>query len=476
MQKGSLYSHIESKADLLWEVAREGAEAFHAALDAVPEDGPVVERIRAALRAPPARRRRAARRRHRLRPGVALPRGRAPRGVRRRAAPLRGALPRRSSARAASSASCAPISTTAPPRCSRSRRELGLHVAAARRATPTSSPTASRRCCSTACAATRRADAAAASRAHRHPRCVHAVLIVNPFATRVTDAAARGGRARARAASRELDGRQTEHRAARDRARRGACRDGCEAIFVFSGDGGFNEALNGLEADVPIGFLPGGGTSVLPRALGLPRDPVAAAASVAEAIEQGRTRRITRRPRQRAPLRLQRGLGLDAEAVRRVDELGRRADGKRPGDLAFALAVVRTLAAAARSRRAGARGEGPRPRGVRRSSRTASRTRTRSGSPLPIAPEARLRARPRRRRAGPHPAPRRSLRTAYAVLRGHARERDVLYAHDVDRIEIVCDQPMPLQVDGEDLGDVESAVFEAERGRRPGPRPERLPR
>jgi AcrR family transcriptional regulator len=51
MQKGSLYSHIDSKADLLWEVAREGAAAFHAGLDGVAEDGPVVERIRAALRA-----------------------------------------------------------------------------------------------------------------------------------------------------------------------------------------------------------------------------------------------------------------------------------------------------------------------------------------------------------------------------------------------------------------------------------------
>src|SRR5881409_3039903 len=51
VHKGSLYHHIESKADLLWEVAREGAAAFHAGLDGVPEDGPVVERIRAALRA-----------------------------------------------------------------------------------------------------------------------------------------------------------------------------------------------------------------------------------------------------------------------------------------------------------------------------------------------------------------------------------------------------------------------------------------
>jgi len=54
VQKGSLYAHIESKADLLWEVAREGGAAFHAALDSVPEEGPVVERIRAALDELPA--------------------------------------------------------------------------------------------------------------------------------------------------------------------------------------------------------------------------------------------------------------------------------------------------------------------------------------------------------------------------------------------------------------------------------------
>jgi AcrR family transcriptional regulator len=51
VQKGSLYAHIESKADLLWAVAREGAEAFHAALDGVPEGASPVERIRLALRA-----------------------------------------------------------------------------------------------------------------------------------------------------------------------------------------------------------------------------------------------------------------------------------------------------------------------------------------------------------------------------------------------------------------------------------------
>src|SRR4051812_49323505 len=51
VQKGSLYSHIESKQDLLYEIVRDGVRAFTEALDAVPEDLPAVEKIRLALRA-----------------------------------------------------------------------------------------------------------------------------------------------------------------------------------------------------------------------------------------------------------------------------------------------------------------------------------------------------------------------------------------------------------------------------------------
>ena len=46
VQKPSLYHHIAAKEDLLWEVAWEGANAFHAALDAVPAAAPPAERIR----------------------------------------------------------------------------------------------------------------------------------------------------------------------------------------------------------------------------------------------------------------------------------------------------------------------------------------------------------------------------------------------------------------------------------------------
>ena len=66
-----------------------------------------------------------------------------------------------------------------------------------------------------------------------------------------------------------------------------------DAILVFSGDGTYNEALNGADGEVPFGFLPGGGTSVLPRALGVPRDPVDAARAAGAAIAASRLRRIS---------------------------------------------------------------------------------------------------------------------------------------------------------------------------------------
>ena len=50
VQKATLYAYIESKHDLLYETMREGADAFHGALDANPERLPAVEKIQLALR------------------------------------------------------------------------------------------------------------------------------------------------------------------------------------------------------------------------------------------------------------------------------------------------------------------------------------------------------------------------------------------------------------------------------------------
>ena len=51
VQKGSLYAHIASKQDLLYETMRDGATAFHGALDEIPDTLRATEKIRLALRA-----------------------------------------------------------------------------------------------------------------------------------------------------------------------------------------------------------------------------------------------------------------------------------------------------------------------------------------------------------------------------------------------------------------------------------------
>jgi diacylglycerol kinase family enzyme len=289
---------------------------------------------------------------------------------------------------------------------------------------------------------------------------VKATLVVNPFATRVTEERlAEVQDELARVA--ELSVVRTEHPRHATELVTDACDGGADAVVVFSGDGGFNEALNGLERDVPVGFLPGGGASVLSRGLGLPIDPVEAARAVAGALEQGRTRRISVGRVNGRRFAFSAGVGLDAEAVRRVDALGRRADGKRPGDLAFAVAIVAALAAQ--------RGHVEPQLEISGLGRAAlafvangSPYTYAKGVPLPIAPEASFELgldlvapiRIRRRTI---------VGTAVRILTGRVRSGPYLYGHDLDRVEISCDEPMPLHADGEDLGDVEHVLFEAER-------------
>jgi AcrR family transcriptional regulator len=51
VQKATVYSYITSKEDLLYQTMREGAAAFHAGLDAIPDDLRPLEKIRLAIRA-----------------------------------------------------------------------------------------------------------------------------------------------------------------------------------------------------------------------------------------------------------------------------------------------------------------------------------------------------------------------------------------------------------------------------------------
>src|SRR5512142_310027 len=69
--------------------------------------------------------------------------------------------------------------------------------------------------------------------------------------------------------------------------------DGYEAVFVLGGDGTANEVVNGVGDRLPIGVLPAGGTSVLPRALGLPGKLEEATDRLCKALEERSIRSIT---------------------------------------------------------------------------------------------------------------------------------------------------------------------------------------
>jgi diacylglycerol kinase family enzyme len=232
-----------------------------------------------------------------------------------------------------------------------------------------------------------------------------------------------------------------------------------ERIYVFAGDGGYNEVVNGLDRDIPLGLIPGGSTSVLPRALGIPRDPREAARSLAHST---RERSITLGRVNGRRFTFSAGLGLDAELVRRVDALGRDA-GKRAGDVAFARQLV-GIFAERRGRFEPAMevvGVGPVAFALVANGNPYSYV---GRIPLRIAPQASFEGgldlvAPRELRARLLP------QVAWWALAGRGQDRSarVLYVHDADELQVVASGPVPLQVDGEDLGDVTEAVFEAER-------------
>jgi diacylglycerol kinase family enzyme len=288
---------------------------------------------------------------------------------------------------------------------------------------------------------------------------VRVALIVNPFASQVDDERLAVVESELRAAA-EVATVRTERRGHATELAREATGD---AIVVFSGDGGYNEVLNGVDGRVPVGFVPGGGTSVLPRALGLDRDPAAAAGAIAAALAAGRTRRISLGRVNGRRFAFGSGIGLDAELVRRVDALGRSSFGRRPGDLRFTLEALRLVAGRRGTFRPALEIEG-RGRAAFVFVANCDPYTYAGRMPLHVAPEARFElgldlVAPVDVRPSGLP---RLVRYAWT---GHGQESDdqIVYAHDADRIEIRCDRPMPLQVDGEDLGDVTQAVYEAER-------------
>jgi diacylglycerol kinase family enzyme len=286
-----------------------------------------------------------------------------------------------------------------------------------------------------------------------------ALLVSNPVASRVTPRVEHDVMAALRPFA-EVELVHTERPLhAAELARTGAD-DGFEAVIVMAGDGTVNEVVNGVGARVPLGVLPCGGTSVLARAIGLSRDPTAAAGQIGEALVAGRERHLRLGVLNGRRFTFAAGVGLDADVVRRVDARG-RAYGRRPGDLYFALQVGRLVA----------RGD---YRRARATLTVAGRT-ERVGfliaanlhpwsyvGPRPLLAAPLARADTALDLLAPHALRRRDVpRLArYLLVTGaHAHRADarIVYLHDVAEAVLTCDEPLPGEVDGDDIGDLTRA-------------------
>jgi diacylglycerol kinase family enzyme len=145
------------------------------------------------------------------------------------------------------------------------------------------------------------------------------LIIVNPYATTVSDRlknlvvyALRG--------SYQVKAVETESRDHATALCREAARERYDVVVAFGGDGTVNEAANGLVgSDTPLSCLPGGRTNVYCRMLGIPIDVVDATEHLLRLGDDWRPRPVDIGRVNERYFLFSAGVGLDASVVERVD-------------------------------------------------------------------------------------------------------------------------------------------------------------
>jgi diacylglycerol kinase family enzyme len=145
------------------------------------------------------------------------------------------------------------------------------------------------------------------------------LVIVNPYATTVSDRlknlvvyALRG--------SYQVAAVDTEARGHATELCRAAAREGYDVVVAFGGDGTVNEAANGLAgSETALSCLPGGRTNVYCRMLGIPIDVVDATEHLLRLADDWRPRRVDLGHAGERHFLFSAGVGLDASVVERVD-------------------------------------------------------------------------------------------------------------------------------------------------------------
>ncbi|HEX9889464.1 MAG TPA: diacylglycerol kinase family protein [Nitriliruptorales bacterium] len=148
---------------------------------------------------------------------------------------------------------------------------------------------------------------------------MRALLVFNPNATTTTDHV-RDVVTSALASQVELDVQATKQRGHAIHLAAGAVHEGVDAVFALGGDGTANEVIQGLAGtQVAMAHIPGGGTNVFARTLGLPNDTVAATSVLLDRLRTGQRRRISLGRAGGRYFAFQAGFGFDAAVVRLVE-------------------------------------------------------------------------------------------------------------------------------------------------------------
>jgi diacylglycerol kinase family enzyme len=145
------------------------------------------------------------------------------------------------------------------------------------------------------------------------------LIIVNPYATTVSDRLrhlvvyALQGRYQVDAVDTEARGHATE-------LCREAAHEGYDVVVAFGGDGTVNEAANGLVGSpTPLTCLPGGSANVFGKILGIPGELVDATEHLLRIADDWRPRQVDLGLVNGRHFTFASGLGLDASVVERVD-------------------------------------------------------------------------------------------------------------------------------------------------------------
>jgi len=292
------------------------------------------------------------------------------------------------------------------------------------------------------------------------------LLILNPEATTVTPRT-RSVITRALASDLVVDVAETKRRGHAQHLAAGAVHEGYDLVLVLGGDGTLNEVINGVAGtDTPIGVLPGGGTNVLARTHGIPEDAVEATAALLERLREGAPpKRINLGSVNGRYFAFCAGVGFDAAVVRAVERRFRMK--KAIGEWYFVSTGLRVYFFAYNRREAPIRlimPDGTEHRKLRvviaGNSNPFTFLGERQFQITPLADSDRnLDITAIKSLSLPH-----VLRFIWRAFGsgGQIHLRNVLSAHDIARFTVVTDHPMPLQLDGDYVGEGERFEFSSE--------------